>query len=213
MTRNVSRRRFIKGIGGAAAAASFPEVLRVMAAGLTPQLLVRPKAIVFFDPEFPQVDGCNVDQNLLQTALGDFDVTYASEPELVAQLKVDRFNLLITPYGSAFPKRAWPTVFAYLRAGGNLLNLGGIPFSVPVERAGSQWRIESRQTAYHKKLGITQSFPVASGAIASYRSANHFRADKINDDLNLANDFTPEKIYELYVRFSSSNLIPDESGS
>src|SRR6185503_1657658 len=97
----------------------------------------------------------------------------------------------------------------------NLLNLGGVPFAVPVVRAGSQWRTENRQTAYHKKLGITQSFPVEAGTIASYRAANHFAEDKPKNfaALDLANQLKAERVYELYVRFSSSNLIPDESGS
>src|SRR6185503_7085737 len=159
------------------------------------------------------IDGCNINRGVLESALGYLDITYSSERELIAQLKADRFHLLITPYGSAFPKRAWPAVLAYLRAGGNLLNLGGVPFSVPVVQAGAQWRTENRQTAYHKQLGITQSFPVEARAIASYRAANHFRADEIEDPRSLANEFTPAKIYELYVRFSSSNLVPDESGS
>jgi hypothetical protein len=94
----------------------------------------------------------------LQVALERFDVSYLSERELIQQLRVDRCDLLITPYGSAFPKRAWPAMLAFLRDGGNLLNLGGVPFAVPVMRAGSQWRAENRQTAYHKRLGITQSF-------------------------------------------------------
>jgi hypothetical protein len=215
MTREFSRRRFLKTIGGATAAASFPDVLRVVASQPTQENVVRPRAIVFWETDFPQIDGCSLDRNLLQTALERFEVRYLSEPELIEQLKHDRCDLLVTPYGSAFPKRAWPAMLAYLRAGGNLLNLGGAPFSVPVTRAGSQWQMESRQTAYHKKLGITQSFPVDSEAIASYRPANHFHAENPNDNdqQQLAKDFKAEKVYELYVRFTSSNSVPDESGS
>jgi len=213
--RQFSRRRFLRTIGGAAAAASFPDVLRIVHADSTQERAVRPRAIVFWETDFPQIDGCSIDRSLLQTALGRFDVSYLSERELIEQLKIDRCDVLITPHGSAFPKRAWPAVLAFLRAGGNLLNLGGVPFAVPVVRAGSQWRTENRQTAYHKKLGITQSFPVEAGTIASYRAANHFAEDKPKNfaALDLANQLKAERVYELYVRFSSSNLIPDESGS
>lgn len=215
MTREFSRRRFLKGIGGAAAATSFPDVLRVVAAEFTQESATRPTAIVFWENDFPPIDGCSIDRNVLRAALERLDVSYLSERELIEQLKPDRCDLLINPYGSAFPKRAWPAVLKYLRAGGNLLNLGGVPFGVPVMRAGSQWRTENRQTAYHKQLGITQSFPVEAGAIASYRAANHFAEDnpKNPDAPDLANQFKAEKVYELYVRFSSSSLIPDESGS
>jgi Cellulase (glycosyl hydrolase family 5) len=215
MRQKVSRRRFLKGIGGATAAASFPDVLRVVAAQPTQESATRPRAIVFWEDNFPQIDGCSIDRNVLREALERFDVSYLSERELIEQLKLDRCDLLITPYGSAFPKRGWPALLKYLRAGGNLLNLGGVPFAVPVMRAGSQWRTENRQTAYHKKLGITQSFPVEAATIASYRAANYFAQDtpKNVDAPDLANQFKAEQVYELYVRFSSSSLIPEESGS
>src|ERR1041385_1504333 len=156
MTRHLSRRRFLKTIGGATAAASFPDALRVLASQPT-QNVVRPRASVFWETNFPQIEGCSVDRNLLQTALVDFDVRYLSERQLIDELEIERCDLLITPYGSAFSKRAWPAVLKYLRAGGNLLNLGGAPFSVPVNRSGSQWRAENRQTAYHQRLGTTQT--------------------------------------------------------
>ncbi|HEX3144741.1 MAG TPA: hypothetical protein VHQ64_12275, partial [Pyrinomonadaceae bacterium] len=215
MSPNFSRRRFIKGIGGAAAAASFPDVLRVVLADSPPQSAPRVRAIVFWEDGFPQVDGCGVVRSVLQAALGSFDVSYLSERELIEQLTIDRCELLITPYGSAFPKRAWPAIRAFLRAGGNLLNLGGSPFVVPVVRAGSQWRTEERQTAYHKQLGITQSFPVEASAVSSYRAANHFSRDNLKDNngQSLTRDFTADKVFELYVRFTSSSLVPDESGS
>jgi hypothetical protein len=215
MRKDFSRRRFLKGIGGATAAASFPAVLRVVVAQPIQENANRPPAIVFWENDFPQIDGGAIDRNVLREALERFNVSYLSERELIEQLKLDRCDLLINPYGSAFPKRAWPAILQYLRAGGNLLNLGGVPFGVPLTRAGSQWRTENRQTAYHKQLGITQSFPVEAATIASYRAANHIAQDnpKNFDALDLTNQFKAEQVYELYARFSSSSLIPDESGS
>lgn len=215
MSKEFSRRRFLQGISGAAAAVSFPDVLRVAVAEPTQENAARPTAIVFWEADFPQIDGCGIDRNVLQAALERFYVSYLSGRELIERLRVERCDLLITPYGSAFPKLAWPAVLKYLRAGGNLLNLGGVLFSVPVIRAGSKWRTETHQTAYHKKLGITQSFSVEAGTIASYQGANHFAQDnpKNPDAADLANQFKAQQVYELYVRFSSSSLIPDESGS
>ncbi len=213
MTPRFSRRQFLQGIGGAAAAASFPDVLGVALPDSNKESATRPTAIVFWETDFPQIDGCSIDRDLLQTALARFDVKYLSQRELIEQLKVESCDLLVTPFGSAFPKSAWPAALAYLRAGGNLLNLGGVPFAVPVTRNGPQWQRENHQTAYHKKLGITQSFPVETAA--SYRAANHFRQDNPNqtNSQTPATDFKADKIYELYVRFTSSSLIPDESGS
>ena len=59
-------------------------------------------------------------------------------------------------------------------------------------RASGLWRPEPHQTTYHKRLGITHSFPVKD-----------VRASGIS----------VAEVYELYVRFSSTNNEPDEAGS
>ncbi|HWP55046.1 MAG TPA: cellulase family glycosylhydrolase, partial [Pyrinomonadaceae bacterium] len=217
MTKDFPRRRFLKGIGGAVAATSFPDLLFATASEAHQERATRTTAIVFWEADFPQIDGTHITREILEAALTGFDVSYVSEHELIEQLRVDRCDLLVMPYGSAFPKRAWPAVLGYLRAGGNLLNLGGIPFAAPVIRIASRWQPEAPQTAYHKKLGITQSFPVEAAAVAAYRAASQFGEDnfrnKNSDNQNLANEFKAERIYELYVRFTSSSSIADEAGS
>ena len=199
------------------AATSFPDLLFATASESHQGRATRTTAIVFWETDFPQIDGCLITREILDEALTGFDVSYVSEQQLIEQLRVDSFDLLVTPYGSAFPKRTWPAVLSYLRAGGNLLNLGGVPFGVPVIRRGSRWQPEERQTSYHKKLGITQSFPVEAASIAAYRVASQIGEDnlrkKSSDNQNLANEFKAEKIYELYVRFTSSSSIADEAGS
>ncbi len=173
--------------------------------------------MVFWESDFPQIDGGHITREILESALTGFEVSYVSEQQLIEQLRVDRCDLLVMPYGSAFPKRAWPAILAYLRAGGNLLNLGGTAFAAPVIRIASRWRPEAPQTAYHKKLGITHSFPVEAAAVASYRAASQFGEEnlknKSSDNQNLANEFKPERIFELYVRLTSSSSIADEAGS
>ena len=139
---------------------------------------------------------------MLRESLGESGSRFLSERELIDQLDASRFDLLITPYGSAFPKRAWPAIFKYLRAGGNWLNLGGIPLTRPVVRSGGAWRAESQQTTYHKHLAITHSFPVQTTGITTYEAVN-----------DLKSGFKAQEIYELYVRLSSSKNEPDEDGS
>ena len=157
---------------------------------------------VIWEPEFRAIHGYDFTRDALEQALKGFAVTFLNERELIAQLDATRFDLLITPYGSAFPKRAWPAILKYLRAGGNWLNLGGVPLSVPVVHTEKGWLVNPRQAIYHKQLGITHSFPV--NAPLSLFKTNH---------PELAIDFKPEEIYELYVRLSSSNNEPDEAGS
>jgi hypothetical protein len=189
------RRTFLKTIGSAAVASAFPNVLL----GAQQQ---SPSVAVFWEQGFPSVQDCQITQDILQQSLTDFAVHFLTERELIAQLNSSRYDLLITPHGSAFPKRAWSALLKYLRGGGNWLNIGGVPFSRPVVRAGSQWRVESHQTTYHKLLGITHSFPVRTTAISKY-----------DVDQEFGSSFKADEIYELYVRLSSSNNEPAEAGS
>jgi Cellulase (glycosyl hydrolase family 5) len=179
-----SRRNFLKTIGSAAIASALPRVVLAQAP--------RPVVAVFWEPRFPSIQGCGITRDILQQALTDFTVQYLTEAELIARLSTERFDLLITPFGSAFPKRAWPALLKYLRGGGNWFNIGGVPLSRPVVADGPGWRAESHQTAYHKQLGITHSFPVK---------------DSRTDGL------VTEEVYELYVKLSSTNSEPDEAGS
>ena len=176
------RRKFLKTIGGAAVATALPNAIL----GAQSQ---SPSVALFSEPGFPAIQRGDFTLETLQQALKDFTVTVLSERDLIAQLDASRFDLLVTPFGSAFPKRAWPAMLKYLRDGGNWLNIGGVPLSRPVVRAGSEWRAEPQQTTFHKQLGITHSFAV-NGAFL-----------KLNE------------YFALYVRLSSSNNEPDEAGS
>jgi hypothetical protein len=186
------RRKFLKTIGGAAVATALPNVVL---GAQSP----RPSVALFWEPEFRAVQGFDYTLATLQQALKEFAVIVLNERDLIAQLNMTRFDLLVTPYGSAFPKRAWPTMLKYLRDGGNWLNMGGVPLSRPVVHAGAEWRVEPKQTSYHKRLGITHSFPVNT---SSYKLFN-----------TMENSFKTNEVYVLYVRLSSSNNEPDEAGS
>ena len=195
---DLPRRKFLKTISSAAFASALPDVI------LGAQRLA-PTAAVFWEPRFPSVQGCELTQDILQQALTGFEVRFLNEQELIKELNQSQFALLVTPYGSAFPKRAWTSLLKYLRAGGNWLNVGGVPFSRPVVRKGTEWRIEGHQTNYHKRLGITHSFPVKATSISSIST--------YDSSEDLKNRFKIDEIYELYVRLSSSNNEPDEAGS
>jgi hypothetical protein len=188
---NFPRRKFLKTIGSAAVATAIPNVIL----GAPSEA---PSIAVFWEPEFRAIQGHDYTRDALQQVLQSFAVAFLNERDLIAQLNTNQFDLLVTPYGSAFPKRAWPAILKYLRDGGNWLNLGGVPLSRPIVRAGTVWRVEPKQTTYHKQLGITHAFPVNASTYRSSRS----RLDQTKDEF-----------YELYVRLSSSNNEPDEAGS
>lgn len=212
MTNNAAlpRRKFLKTIGGAAVATTLPDIVLASASGIHSQAEPKtlPSVAVFWEPGFPSIQGCSSTFGILQQSLKTFAPSFLAEPDLIARLNTAPFDLLITPYGSAFPKRAWSALLKYLRGGGNWLNLGGVPLARPVVRTASGWRAEPHQTAYHKRLGITQSFPIEAGAISTFAPAGDFMSQG-----ELANTIKVDQIYELYVRLSSTNTEPDEAGS
>ncbi len=63
------------------------------------------------------------------------------------------------PYGSAFPEEVWPAIHAYLQRGGNLLTLGGRPFSQAAYRDCDArnvcaWKLRYPRNAWAKALFI-----------------------------------------------------------
>lgn len=167
------------------------------------------RVLIFYEKDFPFVDTVELSSQELIAALPPVEsVRTVGLDELRKQLRRDSVDLLINPYGSAFPKAAWPEIYEYLAAGGNLLNLGGAPFSVPVKREGGAWRQEIRQTAYHRELTINQTFPVETAGVKSY--------DTIPTEpllSGLIEDFACERVFELEARFTSKDDRPGEVGT
>ena len=79
---------------------------------------------------------------------------FAGVQQLAAALEKPDTNLLIMPYGSAYPETAWPAILRYLDRGGNLLALGGKPFMRPAYAAGSGWQLRESSVAASLELLI-----------------------------------------------------------
>src|SRR5579872_2028808 len=65
-------------------------------------------------------------------------------------------RLLIMPYGSAFPEDAWQAIKSFLDRGGNLLVLGGRPFTRAAFREGGSWRLRDYSVRFIRPLMIDQ---------------------------------------------------------
>lgn len=163
------------------------------------------KIVVFWQDGFPTVDGLNLTKEILQNALKNHDLVFANETELKTKI-TEEIDVFVNPYGSAFPKKSWTAILNYLQTGGNFVNLGGTPFAVPVQNS----KAETRTVSYHKRLGITQSFPVAGKDVAEWIDGE----TQLSEKPNLTNKgFTADEIYEFYLKLSNVNDFPEESGS
>lgn len=106
--------------------------------------------VVFFEPGFPAADAAQVSEAQLRA--GFSAATFAGAAQLPAALA--DANLLVMPYGSAFPETDWKPILEYLDRGGNLLALGGKPFTRAAYRDASGWHLRAATVAYSLELFI-----------------------------------------------------------
>jgi len=110
--------------------------------------------VVFSDASFPAADSANVSPEQLQKMFPG--VQFASVEQLPALLDAAATRLFVLPYGSAFPEQTWPDIYRYLRRGGNLLVLGGRPFTRSAYREGGLWKLRDYSVRFARALMIDQ---------------------------------------------------------
>jgi hypothetical protein len=172
-----------------------------------------PRALVFRAPSFPTVDAPAIDDGVLESALSGLPVDRAtSVGELVSRLRLRDVDVLILPYGSAFPLEAWPRIRGFLRHGGGLAVLGGAPFHEPVRadaaHAGA-WLRGPRQPSFAHDLLI--------GPAEAVLRPLHGRtqlAINVDADTGFSASFPEARTtWALTLRLTTTKEMPDEHGS
>jgi hypothetical protein len=108
--------------------------------------------VVLAEPGFPTADSAPVPDTFLRHALPEAEFSTASE----LKEKLTSAQLLVLPYGSAFPEESWPDIQSFLQRGGNLLVIGGRPFTRATYRNGSAWKMRDYSVRYTRPLMIDQ---------------------------------------------------------
>jgi len=117
------------------------------------------KVVVFWQPGFPTVASQPVSRDALVKALDGMAPVFAGVDGLKDPATLNGADLLVLPYGSAFPTEAWSGIQAYVRAGGNVLALGGQAFRVPVTAGASGRSSEAApQDTYARDMGIQHTY-------------------------------------------------------
>lgn len=111
-------------------------------------------AVVFSESGFPAADAASPSAQQLAALLPG--ARFAPARELAAPLKDPATRLLVLPYGSAFPEEAWPDILAFLHHGGNLLVLGGRPFTRSAYHDASGWKLRDYSVRFARELMIDQ---------------------------------------------------------
>lgn len=111
------------------------------------------KTIVFWQPGFPAADSVAPSESGLRAALPG--AAFADAAQLPAALAgAGGSDLLVLPYGSAWPEADWNAILGYLDRGGNLLVLGGKPFTRAAYEDAQGWHVRSVSTAQSLELFI-----------------------------------------------------------
>jgi len=141
---------------------------------------------VFFEKDFPSKENGAISRASLEKALSPLKPHFVGLAELQKKSLMMKNDLLVLPYGSAFPADAWETIQKHLEKG-NLLVLGGRPFFVPVYRDSAGWQAGNPQSTYAQYIGIEHSYAVPQGGplnlqsdadVPSFRIAT-FHPDKV----------------------------------
>ncbi len=113
--------------------------------------------VVFFDKGFPAVENGAISRSALEHALASLNPRFEGLADLKKAGALADGDLLILPYGSAFPADAWETIHRHLERG-NLLVLGGRPLFVPVTRDTTGWHAGIPWNTYSRSLGIEHAY-------------------------------------------------------
>ncbi len=76
--------------------------------------------------------------------------------ELSSALASPQVRVLVLPYGAAFPERDWEAIYGYLQRGGNVVVIGGRPFTRAAYRDGSGWHLRDYSVRFTRPLMIDQ---------------------------------------------------------
>jgi hypothetical protein len=158
--------------------------------------------VVFAEPGFPAADSATpADERLRALVPG---AKTATATELAAALAARGTRLLVLPYGSAFPEEGWPAIRQFLERGGNLLVLGGRPFTRPARREGGGWRLAPFTLRFARELLIDQYQETPGSAGLAWHP---------NPDVLAVPAFEWPRAFSLIIRLSTADLYPRDGSA
>ena len=114
----------------------------------------RAATLLFYEDGFPAADTAPPARATLLALLPGARVVAGDG--LADALAAPDVRLLVLPYGSAFPEGAWSAILKFLERGGNLVVLGGKPFTRPAHREAQHWELRPARLQFAEKLYINE---------------------------------------------------------
>lgn len=159
--------------------------------------------VILQEPEFPVADSAAVSAQALQQGFSGARVVTVGQ--LSDALLSQATTLLVMPYGSAYPEVAWPAILRYLERGGDMIVLGGKPFTRAAFQTSAGWQLRAPSVAASLELFIAdyQQTPGSSDL--------RFEADR--DVHPTLPSFQWKRAFSPVIRLSVTPLFPAEIGS
>jgi hypothetical protein len=152
--------------------------------------------VVFAEPSFPSADSVQVSPRQLSEMLPGAQLANAGQ--LSGTLASSGTRLLVLGYGSAFPEDAWPAIKSFLDRGGNLLVLGGMPFTRAAYRDHGEWKLREYSVRFTRTLMIDQYQPTPGAEGLQFQS---------NPEVTLQlHPFTWKRGYSPVIRLSAVDV-------
>jgi hypothetical protein len=152
--------------------------------------------VVWTEPGFPAAEGSMASRDQLSNALTG--ARFSPTDQLAIQLAAADTRLLVLPQGSVVPEAAWPAIESYLRRGGNLLALGGRPFTRAAYHDDKGWHLRDYSVRFIRPLLIDQYQPTPGSAGEEFTP---------NKDIPLdLPKFAWQQAYSPVIRLSTSDL-------
>src|SRR5438876_6202327 len=110
--------------------------------------------VLLSEPGFPTADTAPIPPDQLTKMVPG--ARTSSADQLKAELDRSDAKLLVMAYGSAFPENSWGDIFSFLRRGGNLVVIGGRPFTRSAYKDGGGWHLRGYSVRFLRQLLIDQ---------------------------------------------------------
>jgi len=173
----------------------------------------KPPVAVFHAEGFPSADSPGVTPQALTEALKGISFKVASTSEALAEQLQSGAEVLVLPYGSAFPLAAWEAIRAHLQRGGGLVVLGGAPFHQPVlwqaesnneaGKARGRWVLGNAQPTFARELLLGPAVEISTAGLGEPVTVSGWTLAGLR----------PSRTFALTVRFATQKDQPREDGS
>jgi hypothetical protein len=160
--------------------------------------------VVFWESGFPAIDTAAPTREQLSSLLPG--ANFSDTAQLPGFLRAAEMQTLVLPFGSAFPEEDWPAIHAFLAAGGNLLVVGGRPFTRAVYKDRETWRARVPNQSFARSLFLNAYDETPGSAQAPFTPNEDFASLKLPE-------FSWRRAWSATVRLSDENLYPREGSA